>query len=149
MTTPPVRGATAVGSFFETAGATVRAMFRRPFQLREFVMQTRFILRVSMVPALFLVIPYLGTVLFLLNQLLSEIGALDLSGAAAGLVVLTNAAPVAAVLVVSGAGATAISADLGSRVIREEIDAMKVLGVDPIHRLVVPRVLGLTLVSTW
>ncbi len=35
------------------------------------------------------------------------------------------------VLVVAGAGSTAICADLGSRTIREEIDAMKVLGIDP------------------
>ena len=31
-------------------------------------------------------------------------------------------------------------ADLGARTIREEIDALEVLGIDPIHRLVVPRV---------
>ena len=48
------------------------------------------------------------------------------------------------VLVVAGAGATAICADLGARTIREEIDAMRVLGIDPIQRLVVPRVLAST-----
>ncbi|WP_179301437.1 ABC transporter permease, partial [Mycobacterium tuberculosis] len=51
------------------------------------------------------------------------------------------------VLVVAGAGATAICADLGARTIREEIDAMRVLGIDPIQRLVVPRVLASTLVA--
>lgn len=136
-----------LGSFFATAMDTAGAL-TKPFPMREFIEQTRFIIRVSIAPALLLVIPYLGVVLFLINQLLAEIGALDLAGAAAGLVVLTNAAPIAAVLVVSGAGATAIAADLGSRVIREEIDAMKVLGIDPIHRLVLPRVVAMTLVST-
>lgn len=136
-----------LGGFFATALDTALAL-RRPFPLREFIDQTLFIIRVSIAPALLLVVPYLGIVLFLVNQLLAEIGALDLAGAAAGLVVLTNAAPIAAVLVVSGAGATAIAADLGSRVIREEIDAMKVLGIDPIHRLVLPRVVAMTLVST-
>ena len=43
---------------------------------------------------------------------------------------------------------TAICADLGARTIRDEIDAMEVLGIDPIHRLVVPRVLAATLVAT-
>ncbi|COZ92915.1 integral membrane protein YrbE1a [Mycobacterium tuberculosis] len=51
-------------------------------------------------------------------------------------------------LVVAGAGSTAICADLGARTIREEIDAMEVLGIDPIHRLVVPRVLASMLVAT-
>ena len=46
------------------------------------------------------------------------------------------------VLVVAGAGATAMTADLGARQIREEIDAMRVMGVDPIPRLVVPRVVA-------
>ena len=41
----------------------------------------------------------------------------------------------------------AVAADLGSRTIREEIDAMKVLGIDPIQRLVVPRVLAMILVA--
>jgi phospholipid/cholesterol/gamma-HCH transport system permease protein len=35
-------------------------------------------------------------------------------------------------------------ADLGARTIREELDAMKVLGINPIQRLVVPRVLAAT-----
>jgi len=48
---------------------------------------------------------------------------------------------------VAGAGATAICADLGARTIREEIDAMRVLGIDPIQRLVVPRVLASTFVA--
>jgi phospholipid/cholesterol/gamma-HCH transport system permease protein len=51
------------------------------------------------------------------------------------------------VLVVAGAGSTAICADLGARTIREEIDAMEVLGIDPIQRLVVPRVIAATFVA--
>jgi len=41
---------------------------------------------------------------------------------------------------VAGAAGTAICADLGARKIRDEIDAMEVLGIDPVQRLVVPRV---------
>lgn len=51
------------------------------------------------------------------------------------------------VLVVAGAGSTAICADLGARTVREEIDAMEVLGIDPIERLVVPRVVAATFVA--
>ena len=38
-------------------------------------------------------------------------------------------------------------ADLGSRRIRDEIDAMEVLGIDPVHRLIMPRVLAATMVA--
>lgn len=46
-------------------------------------------------------------------------------------------------MVVAGVMGTAVTADLGARRIREEIDAMEVLGVDPIRSLVLPRVLAL------
>jgi phospholipid/cholesterol/gamma-HCH transport system permease protein len=55
---------------------------------------------------------------------------------------------VVTVLVVSGAGATAMCADLGARTIREELDALRVMGVNPIQALVVPRVLSATVVAT-
>ncbi len=50
-------------------------------------------------------------------------------------------------MVVAGVMGTAITADLGARRIREEIDAMEVLGVDPIRTLVVPRIIALTLIT--
>ncbi|MFD2398761.1 MlaE family ABC transporter permease [Prauserella oleivorans] len=50
-------------------------------------------------------------------------------------------------MIIAGVMGTAITADLGARRIREEIDAMEVLGVDPIRTLVVPRVVALTLIT--
>ncbi|AFE18286.1 hypothetical protein MRGA327_21555 [Mycobacterium tuberculosis RGTB327] len=126
---------------------TARAAFRRPFQFREFLDQTWMVARVSLVPTLLVSIPFTVLVAFTLNILLREIGAADLSGAGTAFGTITQLGPVVTVLVVAGAGATAICADLGARTIREEIDAMRVLGIDPIQRLVVPRVLASTLVA--
>ncbi|MCP3811402.1 ABC transporter permease, partial [Mycobacteriaceae bacterium Msp059] len=44
-------------------------------------------------------------------------------------------------------GATAMCADLGARTIREELDALRVMGINPIQTLVVPRVLAATTVA--
>ncbi len=126
---------------------TARAAFRRPFQFREFLDQTWMVARVSLVPTLLVSIPFTVLVAFTLNILLREIGAADLSGAGTAFGTITQLGPVVTVLVVAGAGATAICADLGARTIREEIDAMRVLGIDPIQRLVVPRVLASTVVA--
>ena len=52
---------------------------------------------------------------FTLNILLREIGAQDLSGAGAALGTITQIGPIVTVLIVAGAGATAICADLGAR----------------------------------
>lgn len=132
----------AVGGFFELTAQVARATFRPPFQRREFVDQAWFIARVSIIPTLLVAIPFTVLVSFTLNILLREIGAADLSGAGAAFGTVTQVGPIVTVLIVAGAGATAICADLGARTIREEIDAMKVLGIDPVQRLVVPRVLA-------
>jgi phospholipid/cholesterol/gamma-HCH transport system permease protein len=50
-------------------------------------------------------------------------------------------------MVVAGVMGTAITADLGARRIREEIDAMEVLGVDPLRELIVPRVIAMTVMT--
>ncbi|MCW2903792.1 MAG: mlaE 5, partial [Streptosporangiaceae bacterium] len=107
-----------LGGFFAMSLDTARAGFRRPFQWRELLEQIVFIARVSLVPAIMLTIPFLGVVIFLINQLLLQIGAVDISGAGVGLAVVREIGPLAAVLIVAGAGATAICADLGSRTIR-------------------------------
>jgi phospholipid/cholesterol/gamma-HCH transport system permease protein len=52
-------------------------------------------------------------------------------------------APLVSAIVLAGAAGTAICADLGAREVREETSALRVLGIDPIRSLVVPRVLAL------
>jgi phospholipid/cholesterol/gamma-HCH transport system permease protein len=137
----------AVGGFFRMCVLTAKALLK-PFQWREFILQGWFLMRVSFLPTIAVSIPLTVLLIFTLNILLREFGAADVSGAGAAIGAVTQLGPLTTVLVVAGAGSTAICADLGARTIREEIDAMEVLGIDPIHRLVVPRVVAATLVAT-
>jgi len=137
----------AVGDFMVLAGETFAAMFRKPFAWRELIDQIWFVARVSIVPTLVLSIPYTVLIVFTLNIVLIEVGAGDLSGAGAALASVTQVGPVVTAIVVSGAGATAMCADLGARTIREEIDALKVIGINPVQALVVPRVIAATFVA--
>ncbi|MGU3432524.1 MlaE family ABC transporter permease [Actinomycetes bacterium M1A6_2h] len=147
-TTSSIAAATsAVGEFYELSLDTARAVGHKHFQWREFFDQSWFVARVSLLPTVLMSVPFTVLVVFTLNSLLTEIGASDLSGAGAGLGAITQIGPLVTVLVVAGAAATAITADLGSRTIREEIAAMEVLGIDPVHRLVLPRVLASTVVA--
>jgi phospholipid/cholesterol/gamma-HCH transport system permease protein len=132
----------AVGALFAMGFDAVRFLFRRPFQWREFLDQSWFIVRVSLGPTLLVAVPFTVLVSFILNILLRELGAADLSGAGAAFGAVTQLGPLVTVLIVAGAGATAMCADLGSRTIREEIDAMEVLGINPVQRLVTPRMLA-------
>jgi phospholipid/cholesterol/gamma-HCH transport system permease protein len=132
----------AVGGFFAMARDATKSLFRRPFQWREFLDQGWFVARVSLAPTMLVAIPVTVLVQFTLNILLRELGAADLSGAGAAFGAVTQIGPVVTVLVIAGAGATAMCADLGSRTIREEIAALEVLGIDPVQRLVTPRMLA-------
>jgi len=137
----------AIGGLFAMAADAIRFAFRRPFQTREFLEQSWFVARVALLPTLLVAIPFTVLVSFILNILLRELGAADLSGAGAAFGAVTQLGPLVTVLIVAGAGATAMCADLGSRTIREEIDAMEVLGINPVQRLVTPRMLASGLVA--
>jgi phospholipid/cholesterol/gamma-HCH transport system permease protein len=137
-----------IGGFFLMCALVGKALFRWPFQWREFVLVCWFILRVSLVSTMMVSIPLTVLLIFSLNILLSEFGASSLSGVGAALGAVTQLGPVVTVLVVAGAASTAICADLGARTIRGEIDVIEALGIDPIYRLVVPRVVASTLMST-
>lgn len=125
----------------------VRGLFRRPFQLREFIQQAWFIASVTILPTALVAIPFGAVIALQLGSLTRQLGAQSFTGAASVLAIIQQASPIVTALLVAGAGGSAICADLGSRTIREEIDAMEVLGVDPIARLVVPRVLAAMLVA--
>lgn len=141
------RGADGIGGFFAMTLDAFRFSLARPIQFREFVIQTWFIAKVSTFPTVLVAIPFTVLVTFILNILLREIGAADLSGASTAFGAVTQIGPMVTVLIVAGAGATAICADLGSRRIHDEIDALEVMGVDPVKRLVVPRVWASALVG--
>lgn len=139
-------GTEVVGGFFRMCVLTGKALMK-PFEWREFIVNGWFIMRVSLLPTIAVSIPETVLLIYVINILLTEIGAADVSGAGAALGAVTQLGPIVTVLVVAGAGSTAICADLGARTIREEIDALEVLGIDPIHRMVVPRVVASTVVA--
>lgn len=140
----PFRG---IGAFFAMCVDTFVQMFKPPFAWREFLTQSWFVARVSLLPTLMLSIPFTVLLVFTFNILLIEFGAGDYSGTGAAYGTVTQLGPVVTVLVIAGAGATAMCADLGARTIREELDALRVMGIDPIQALVVPRVLAATFVA--
>jgi phospholipid/cholesterol/gamma-HCH transport system permease protein len=141
----PVR---ALGGFVAMSLDTLVLIFKPPFAWREFLLQSWFVARVSILPTLMLAIPFTVLLIFTFNILLVEFGAADFSGTGAAYGAVTQIGPIVTVLVVAGAGATAMCADLGARTIREELDALRVMGVNPIQALVVPRVLAATVVAT-
>jgi len=143
----PIGGVRQTGRLFALFLDVGRLIFKRPFQFREFIEQAWFIASVTIVPTALVAIPFGAVIALQLGSLAEQIGAQSFVGAASVLAIVREASPIVCALLIAGAGGSAICADLGSRKIRDEIDAMEVLGISPVQRLVVPRVLACTLVA--
>ena len=137
------------GKLFAFGLDVVKSLFKRPFQLREFLQQAWFIASVTIIPTALVAIPFGAVIALQVGGLIKQFGAQSFTGSAAVLAIVREAGPIATALLIAGAGGSAIAADLGSRKIREELDAMMVLGIDPIQRLVVPRVLACMFVAVF
>lgn len=114
---------------------------------RETIEQAWLLFTVTAFPATLMAIPFGALISVQAGGILHDIGATSLTGAAAGMGIVRQGAPMAASLLMGGAASAAIASDLGTRAIREEIDAMRVMGVDPVQRLVVPRLLAMLIIS--
>jgi phospholipid/cholesterol/gamma-HCH transport system permease protein len=137
----------AAGGLFALMLDTARATFRRPFAWREMIQQAWFLASVTILPTALVSIPFGAVIALQLGSVTRQLGAQAYTGSAAVLAVIREASPIVTALLIAGAGGSAICADLGSRKIREEIDAMRVLGIDPVQRLVVPRTLAAMMVA--
>lgn len=135
------------GQLFALAASVIRQTFTRPFQARELIEQFWFIASVTILPSALVSIPFGAVIALQLGSLTQQLGAESFTGAASVLAVVQQASPLIVALLIAGAGGSAICADIGARTIREEMDAMRVMGVSPIQRLIVPRVLAAMLVS--
>ncbi|MET9214631.1 MULTISPECIES: MlaE family ABC transporter permease [unclassified Nocardia] len=134
-----------------TGADTIRVgagdLVRLRFQWRETVHQAWYLVGVTALPAILMAIPFGVIVSVQVGNLIHNLGADALVGAAGGLGVIRQGAPLATGLLLGGAGAAAIAADLGARTIREEIDALRTMGIDPVARLLVPRAAAMIVVA--
>jgi phospholipid/cholesterol/gamma-HCH transport system permease protein len=146
----PARGVLEeVGDMMILTGRTISAALRPPYPYGgEFVSQFLFALRLCWFPLLLstVALNYAAPGLQAAN-FLTLFGALDRLGGIFVLAAIREIGPNVTAIVLAGVAGTAITADLGARKIREELDALQVLGVDPVKNLVVPRFLALMLVT--
>ena len=138
-----------VGDMMVLTARTISSALKPPYPYGgEFVSQFLFALRLCWFPLLIstVCICYAAPGLQAAN-FLTLFGALDRLGGIFVLAAIREIGPNVTAIVLAGVAGTAITADLGARKIREELDALQVLGVDPVKNLVVPRFLALMLVT--
>jgi phospholipid/cholesterol/gamma-HCH transport system permease protein len=142
----PTRGLLEeIGDMILLTGRTITSAVRPPLPYGgELVSQFLFTLRQVWFPLLVttVAISYGAPGLQAAN-FLTIFGALDRLGGFFVLASIREIGPLITSIVIVGAAGSAITADLGARKVREELDALQVLGVDPVKNLVVPRFLAL------
>ena len=133
-----------VGAMAVLARRTFWRAVRPPFNWGpEFADQFLFGLRVAWFPMIVASLAFTyGPAGIQAAGFLKLFGALDRLGGLFALIVMREFAPLVCAIVMAGVVGTAICADLGARKIREELDALAVVGIDPIRSLVVPRLLS-------
>lgn len=121
------------------------ALLRRPrlFRLRETVAQFE-AAGLNAIPIVALLTFLIGVVFtYILGMQAQRYGAQIFVVDGVGLAVCRELAPLLAAVIVAGRSGAAFTAQIGSMKVQEEIDAIRTLGLSPIHVLVIPRLLAL------
>lgn len=126
---------------------TVTDLLRVRFPLKEFLTQAWFIVSVSVIPTVLVAIPFGVIISIQVGSLAAQVGATSFLGAANGLGVIRQGAPIVTALLLAGAVGSAIASDLGARKIREELDALEAMGLSTVRRLVAPRILATMVIA--
>jgi len=136
-----------LGGLFQLAVQTLRALFRYRFPFRSFLEQCEFVGNKSL-SLICLVSVFTGMVFSLQFAVgLGRFGLKIYIGNVIGLAITRELGPVLVSLMLAARVGAGIAAELGSMVVTEQVLAIEALGANPIHKLVVPRVMATTLAA--
>lgn len=130
------------GRLFLFLMAVAASMVKPPYRIKNLLKQIHFIgVRSLFVVGLTAV--FAGMVLALQGYYtLTRFGAEGLLGPAVALTIIRELGPVLSGLMVTGRAGSALAAELGIMRIREQIDALEVMGVAPLQFLIAPRIMA-------
>jgi phospholipid/cholesterol/gamma-HCH transport system permease protein len=135
-----------LGGIGVLSGQVGRQLLRRRFDLHALTEQIESI-GVRSTSVVFLTAVFSSMVITVQFELqLARFGAKEWAGNAVGVSLARELGPVMTSLMIGGRVGAGIAAELGSMSVTEQIDAVRALGADPVHKLVVPRVLATLLV---
>jgi phospholipid/cholesterol/gamma-HCH transport system permease protein len=136
----------AIGTgFLGQVAAAIGTLFMKPGHIRV----TSIVAQLEQVA--FRGVPIIALISFLVGAIVAQQGIFQLSRFGAspyavnliGILVLRELGVLLTSIMIAGRSGSAFTAELGSMTMREEVDALRVMGLDPISILVVPRVIAL------
>ncbi|MBU1998466.1 MAG: ABC transporter permease, partial [Candidatus Omnitrophica bacterium] len=134
-----------LGGFTNLALQTIYWTFRPPFKTRRFLEQVRKTGSDSL-PIVGLISLFIGVIFaFQISYLMRRMGSEMYIASLVSLSIVRELGPVITSLVVAGRVGAAITAEIGSMQVTEQVDALQTLATSPVKYLVVPRFLALSL----
>lgn len=95
-----------------------------------------------------LVVFFVGLVIAMQSSYeLLKMGAQYYVGKVVGLTILRELGPLIATIVLGGRCGAAIAAEIGTMKVNEEVEALRIMGINPVRFLVAPRVLAFTVMA--
>jgi phospholipid/cholesterol/gamma-HCH transport system permease protein len=139
----------SAGGMGALAVRTVRIAARPPFGwVRSATVEASIGIRRALIPLAISHAAYLiGFGIILFGLILTNLGVVEREAGAMFTIWAREIATWITAMIFAGIVGSAVTADLGARRIREELDALAVLGVDQVRSLVVPRVMATTLIA--
>lgn len=123
-----------------------RQIFRRPFRLGLIIKHLEFI-GVESTTIILLTGFFTGAVFGLqIGGIFQVFRAESLMGGATGIALATELAPLVTGFLLTGRAGSAMTAELATMKVNEQVDAMEAMAVNPIHYLVAPRVVASMLI---
>jgi len=135
-----------VGEISGFASKSIRLMFSRPWRIQELFSHMEFVGNQS-VMIISLSAVFTGMALaFQLFLGFKRLNASGMVGSIVALAIFRELGPVLTGLIVAARAGGAMAARLGTMRVTEQIDALEVMGIDPLQYLVSPRILASVLV---
>ncbi len=142
-----VRAMNMLGQWCLFTWETLRWLPRKPYRIGNLFKQMEFI-GVRSTQIILLTGLFVGAVFALqIGKAFAIFNAESLVGATIGIALAREIAPVFTALMVTARACSAMAAELGTMRVTEQIDALETMAVNPLHYLVVPRVLAATLMT--
>ncbi len=134
-----------MGGLGTLIGQTLKVTFRRPLKTERILEQAKKA-GVESVPIVSLISFFIGVILALQTAyLMQRLGSEMYIASIVALSLVRELGPVITSLIVAGRVGAAITAEIGSMQVTEQVDALQTFGSNPIKYLVVPRFLALSI----
>jgi len=138
-----------IGAIVLLTGRAFALTFRPPFRLRRIVHHLHDD-GLGSISVVFLTTVFTGGVLALQSYYgLQRFGAEIFTGSLVGVSLTKELVPILTGLMLAGRVAAATSAEIGTMKVTEQIDALETFGINPVHYLVVPRIVALAIATPF